>query len=202
MLYEQEPRKESAMSGVTPGHWRVYASSLRGSVLRYCGLIVTGLIACAAQPAIAQTTNFHASCGGSVMKQGGLKDDLSGQAGTPIACERLTLSRLANGRVLVQFSIPDGTILGFAGDGLDFKANPNFITLPLARVYLPQDEGKIAPADGFCFLDGQADLRVLKNVSCVARLESDTQRRLYQVNAIIAGAGEAVPPAADLALPP
>ena len=151
-------------------------------------------------PAMASSYVYDAICTNSYSKQGEQQDDLTKQSGKPIKCDSAVLSLLDNGRVLLQVSEKKGklTPLGFSGAGLDFDTNPNFITLPLQSIYLPHSTGtgnpeKIEGIEGFCFLDGKANLRALTSATCVAKIEIGTQRLVYHVEVHIKGIGQAVP---------
>lgn len=142
----------------------------------------------------AQTTLYKAVCKDSSFKDAEIGTDLSQVKGTEITCFGVTISQLANKRVNIQFLIPGQAILGFGGDGLDEKANPGLITLPLKRVYLPGRDKPDTPLtvegiEGFCFLDGK-NLHALTGIICIAKLDSGSRRQIYEVNSHLAGAGQ------------
>jgi hypothetical protein len=168
--------------------------------LRSLGFIAAAFIIACVRPAMAQTYLYDADCAGSYSKQGEQQDDLTKQEGKPIACDSLVVSMLENGHVLVQIANKgsDALPLGFGGDGLDYKANPNFITLPLQRIYLPHagDPAKPNVADGiegYCFLDAKTDLSAIREIDCAAKMELGTGRKVYSIKSRIIGKGQTVP---------
>jgi hypothetical protein len=163
------------------------------------GWIIAVFVVLHALPARAQTYLYHAICNHSYLKQGDQQDDLTKQAGKLITCDELAISILDNAHVLLQFTSKgrDQMVLGLGGDGLNYDINPNSITLPLRRIYLPHsdDPGKpeiIDEIDGFCSLDAKADLRSLREADCLAKVELGRQRFVYNIESRITGAGQSV----------
>jgi hypothetical protein len=153
-------------------------------------------------PAFADTYVYNGTCEHSYSKQGEPEVDLTKQLGKPISCDAITLSIMANGHVLIQFAQKKGPVtpLGFAGDHLDYDSNPNFVTVPLNRIYLqhtsaPGNPEVIDGIEGYCFLDGPMNLRALRGLSCAAKVELGTQRLVYHIEAHAFGLGELVPAA-------
>jgi hypothetical protein len=162
--------------------------------MRHFGLMIAVFIALHAVPARAQNYLYHASCNHSYLKQGDQQDDLAKQAGKPITCDDLAMSILKNGHLLLQFASKGRhqMVLGLGGDGLNYDINPNFITLPLRRIYLPQADNVGKPEiidgiDGFCSLDAKAGLRSLREADCVAKVELGRQRLVYNIESQIVG---------------
>jgi hypothetical protein len=158
-----------------PVHMRETVHSAAAASLGAMALLVALM-----SPAIAETYLYSATCEKSYLIQGAQSDDSTKKAGQPIRCDFLVLSLLANGHVLVQIVDNDShlTPTGFAAMRLDYDANPNFITMPLGKIYLPHsDPGKpeaISGIEGFCFLDGKLNVKALKAVSCAAKIELGT----------------------------
>lgn len=168
--------------------------------MRRLSLVIMLLAIARMSPAMAMTYVYDATCENSYSKQGEQEEDLAKQRGKPIKCDAVVLSLLENGRVLFQITQKTSklTPLGFAGPGLDFDSNPNFITLPLESIYIPHSTNpsnpeKIEGVEGFCFFDGKANLRALTKASCAAKIEIGTQRLVYHVDVRITGIGKAVP---------
>lgn len=164
--------------------------------MRLAGIAILSLFAAliCSPPAQAATTLYKAVCKDSSFKDAQIGTDLSQVAGTPITCLGVTISELANKRINVQFLIPGQSVLGFSGDGLDEKANPGLITLPLKRLYLPGRDKSGTPLtiegiEGFCFLDGKG-LNALTGIICIAKLDSGSRRQIYEVNSHLQGAGQ------------
>jgi hypothetical protein len=168
--------------------------------MRFSGMAAIAALAAAqfvCGAAFAQTTLYKAACADSSFKDGDLSADLTNVPGEPITCIGVTVSELVNNHLIVQFVIPGQSVLGFGGDGLDEKANPNFLTLPLKRLYLPGKAASDPPLqvggiEGFCFLDGK-NVRALKGAVCVAKLESGNRRQVYTVQSHMQGAGQTIP---------
>ncbi len=165
--------------------------------MRFSGMIAVLVIAQAiCGTAYAQTTLYKAVCKDSSFKDGDLSADLTNARGEPITCAAATVSELANKRINVQFVIPGQSVLGFGGDGLDEKATPGFLTLPLKRIFLPGKNSNtpltVENIEGSCFLDGKG-VRALTGIICVAKLESGGRRQVYTVQAQLQGAGQTVP---------
>ena len=120
-------------------------------------LVVIALLVAPLSPAIAETYLYNASCEKSYSIQGAQSDDLTKKAGRPIRCDFLVLSLLDNGHVLLQIVDNDSqlTPTGFAASRLDYDANPNFITMPLEKMYLPHSAPSnpetISGIEGFAF---------------------------------------------------
>lgn len=162
-------------------------------------LVVIALLVAPLSPAIAETYLYNASCEKSYSIQGAQSDDLTKKAGRPIRCDFLVLSLLDNGHVLLQIVDNDSqlTPTGFAASRLDYDANPNFITMPLEKIYLPHSAPSnpetISGIEGFCFLDGKLNVRALKAVSCAAKIELGTQKLVYSINVRVTGLGRLMP---------
>jgi len=149
-----------------------------------------------AQPPKTYLFMHSASCEKSYSIHGAQSDNLTKQAGRPIRCDSLVLSLLDNGHVLLQIVDNDSNLTptGFGASRLDYDANPNFITMPLERIYLPHSDPSkretiSSGVEGFCFLDGKLDFRALKGVSCAAKVELGTQKLVYSINVRVTGLG-------------
>jgi len=159
------------------------------------------LVALTAIPQVlAKTYLYEATCENSYSKQGEMAQDLTKKKGEPISCDSVVLSMLDNGHVLLQFVEKSShlTPLGFAGSKLDYEANPNFVTMPLEKVYLPHSSKPDKPEfiegfEGYCFLDGKLNITKLGGISCAAKIEIGTQKLIYRINARIKSVGEPVP---------
>jgi hypothetical protein len=152
-------------------------------------------------PALATGYVYKAICKDSYSKQGEDQDDLTKVRGKPIKCDSVVLALLDNGHVLFQVTEKTGklTPLGFAGPGLDYDTNPNFVTLPVQNIYLPRPNTSasavesIQGVEGFCFFDGGANIRALTHANCAAKIQLGTERLVYHIQVIIIGTGQAVP---------
>ena len=152
-------------------------------------------------PAFATSYVYSAVCKNSYSKQGDQEEDLTKRPGKPIRCDSVVLSLLDNGHVMVQISERVGklTPLGFAGVGLGYESNPNFITLPLRSIYVPHSTASgsrpevIEGVEGFCFLEGRANIRSLTAITCATRVQLGTERLVYHIEAAITGTGKAAP---------
>lgn len=173
---------------------------MRGFYLMMCAGTCSLALAASSTTASAKSYLYQASCAGSYQKQGEQSDDLTLVSGRPILCDGIVLALLDNGRVLIQFSNKASNItpLGFAGSGLDHDFNPNMVTLPIERIYLPHASSPNAPqtvggVEGYCFLDGQQNIRRLSGITCVSKFEIGTQKLIYHIEAKVLGVGELVP---------
>lgn len=138
---------------------------------------------------------------GFLPKQGEQSEDLTLVVGRAIVCDAVVLAILDNGRILIQLANKASNItpLGFAGPGLDHDFNPNMVTLPVDRLYLPHASSPSAPqtlggVEGYCFLTGQQNIRRLSDISCATKFEIGTQKLIYHVEAKILSVGELVSP--------
>jgi hypothetical protein len=150
--------------------------------------------------AMAGSYVYPAVCEKSYSKQGEQTDDLTKKSGRPIKCDSVILSLPENGNVLIQISDKSSqlTPLGFGGSGFDLESNPNLVTVPLKRIYLPHSSNPstsqvIDGIEGFCFLEGKVNIRSLAGMSCVGKIEIGTQRLIYNVQVRITGVGQSVP---------
>jgi len=150
--------------------------------------------------AMAETYMFDAMCHDSYSKQGDQREDLTVKTGKLIRCDSITLSLLDNGHVLLQIIDKKSktTPLGFGGTKLDSDSNPNYVTLPIERIYLPHSSNPsnaetISGIEGYCFLNGKLNIRKLGSVSCVAKIEIGDQKLIYHIDGKILKAGEVVP---------
>jgi hypothetical protein len=163
------------------------------------GLVAVALIGSHTSLARADTYFYKATCEGSYSKQGSADADLTTHTGKPIGCDAVVLSLPANRHVLIQIpqKAVDMTALGFAGDQLDYKMNPNFVTLPLRRLYLPHLAHPSRPEvvdgiEGFCFIDAKANIISMTQISCAAKVELGTDKLIYNIQVRVLGAGERV----------
>jgi len=78
--------------------------------------------------------------------------------------------------------------LRFPGAGLDHDQNPNFVTLPLDRIYLPhvtcvEGTQAISGIEGFCFFDGKMNIRALsganRSATAAASLAESLERECH-----------------------
>lgn len=157
-------------------------------------------IGTASLPSGAATYVYPAVCEESTSKQGEQSDDLSTQAGKKVTCDSVILSFTDNGHVLVQFANKSESItpLGFGGDRIDYDSNPNFLTVPITRIYLPHASRPGTPqvvngVEGFCFIDGKINIRQLTSLSCAVKMEIGSQKLLYKVITNINGIGTKIP---------
>jgi hypothetical protein len=168
--------------------------------MRVGGLIAIVLLALVGTNANAKTYLYGASCGGSYTKEGEQNDDLTKQSGKPISCTNIVFSIFDNGRTMLQIVDKSShlTPLGFSGGRLDPDINPNFLTLPLDKIYLPHYSNPATPQtitgiEGFCFFDGKLNLRNLTSVSCAAKFELGSRRVVYHIDVKFSGIGAIVP---------
>jgi len=150
--------------------------------------------------AMAKTYFYDALCDDSYSKQGEIEQDLTKIKGKPISCNAVVLSFLDNGHILLQFAEKSShvTPLGFAGSKLDYDLNPNFVTMPLEKIYLPHSSNPskaefISGVEGYCFFDGKLNITNLNVVSCTAKIEIGTQKLIYKIHAHITSVGKPVP---------
>ena len=148
---------------------------------------------------MAGTYVYPAVCEKSYSKQGEQSEDLTKKSGRPIKCDSVVLSMLENGNVLIQIAEKSSqlTPLGFGGQGLDFETNPNFVTVPLKRIYLPHASNPstsqvVDGIEGFCFLDGKLNIRALASLSCSGKIEIGTQKLIYNIRVRITGLGQSI----------
>lgn len=153
-----------------------------------------------APSAMAGTYVYPAVCEKSYSKQGEQLEDLTKKSGNPIKCDSVILSFSDNGSMLIQISEKGSklTTLGFSGGRFDLESNPNLVTVPLTRIYLPHSSNPnnsqvIDGIEGFCFLEGKVNIRSLTSMSCVGKIEIGTQRLIYNVQVRITGVGQSVP---------
>jgi hypothetical protein len=165
-------------------------------------LVGIGVCLVATHPpqAAAATYTYPASCTGSYSKQGNENADLTKLGGMQINCDAIVLSLPENGHVLIQVAEKTShlTPLGFAGNGLDYEVNPNLVTIPLSRIYLPHSSDPSQPESiggiqGFCFLDGKMNIRYITEIACTAKVELGTEKLIYNIKAKIHGVGQRVP---------
>jgi len=148
----------------------------------------------------AKTYAYDVACNtNSYSKQGEQQEDLTRQLGKPIRCDGLVISILDNGRTLFQFAEKKGNVsaIGFAGSEFDYDFNPNMVTVKLDSIYLPHPNSKSVPEklsgiEGYCFIEGSANIRKLTALSCTAKIEIGTQRLVYTVEVRFIGVGKAI----------
>jgi len=160
-------------------------------------LIVAAIIIYTSAQAFAQTTLYKAVCKDSSFKDADANSDLAAVQGVPITCAGVTISKLANKRLSVQFVIPGQSVLGFGGDEPDLRSNLKFMTLPLKRIYLPGKGNSDVPLtvegiEGECLLDGKSML-ALTGIICIAKLESGSRRQIYEIQSQLVGGGQTIP---------
>ncbi|MFZ6712023.1 hypothetical protein [Undibacterium sp. TC9W] len=143
---------------------------------------------------------YPAVCDKSYSKQGEQSDDLTKINGRPVKCDSVLLSIQKNGNIMIQILERNSklTPLGFAGPGFDFEMNPNFATLPLERIYLPHASNPgtsqvVNGIEGFCFIDGRLNVKVLSGMNCTSKMEIGTQKLIYNISVRITGVGKLVP---------
>ena len=171
-----------------------------GGEMRVAGTLALITLALTGTNVNASSYLYSASCGGSYSKEGEPNEDLTKQKGKPILCTNVVLSIFDNGRTMFQL-VDKGSRLtpfGFSGGKLDSDANPNFLTLPLDKLYLPHYSNPGSPQaisgiEGFCFFDGKLNLRNLTSVSCAAKFELGTRRIVYHIDVKFSGIGQPVP---------
>jgi len=162
--------------------------------------VLVGLVVAGLSTAMAKTYFYDAVCEDSYSKQGEMEQDLTRKKGKPISCDAVVLSFLDNGHILLQFAEKSShvTPLGFAGSKLDYDLNPNFVTMPLEKIYLPHSSNPgnpefIGGVEGYCFFDGKLNITNLNVVSCTVKIEIGTQKLIYKINARITSVGKPVP---------
>lgn len=163
-------------------------------------MVAVAMWLCAWVPCKAETFLYKATCDKSYSKQGEDSADLTKIPGRPVHCDYLVLSFLENGHVLIQVGEKRANItpLGFGGSGLDYDANPNFVTVPIDRIYFPHQSRPGTPesvggVEGFCFLGGRINVRRLSDISCAAKIEIGMQKLIYHINVDVIGIGSPVP---------
>jgi hypothetical protein len=163
-------------------------------------LFSASLYAFAACPAYADTYMYPATCEKSYVKQGEEDEDLSTKKGQPLKCDGLLLSMLKNGRILIQFTDTTSNLspFGFGASQIDRDSNPNFITVPLERFYVPHAGDAAKPVvrdavEGFCFFDDKNDITALTRLACAAMLSEDSKKTVYHIELKVTGERQTVP---------
>jgi hypothetical protein len=162
-------------------------------------ILIIGLI-CFVQQARADAWFYSTTCEDSYSKQGEQTENLEFAKGRPIRCDNVIFALLENGRVSIQIVDKSSNItpLGFTGSGLDYEANPNYVTIHLDSVSLPHKSNPGNPQtvqgiEGFCLVEGSFNIRSLTKFGCVAKIEIGTQKLIYSVTMKVKGIGEKVP---------
>lgn len=144
-----------------------------------------------AAPAVASEPHagivlYHGSCNAkSHVAEGRLGGDLS-KAHAPIACETVAAGTRDDGFVLISFL--DGrahsTPLGFSGERIASMPGSALSRLAVTSVFLPgltsADHAEVTKGvEGWCFWKTADGLSHLTGVSCVARVDRQGRRTVY-----------------------
>jgi hypothetical protein len=150
--------------------------------------------------AAGRTFVYDAACEGSYIKEGEQSEDLTTRQGKPLSCDYVILSLLANGNILFQLGEKRSNVtpLGFGGDGWDVEMSAKLLTMPLRRLYLPHASNPAKPqvlegVSGVCFVEGEANLRTLREIACSAKFEIGTRKVIYHISLKILSVGDLAP---------